>query len=85
MKSDDKTLKGKTGTLSDADITSQRVSRRSLLATLGLGASVAAAAVLGQTTPSEARRVCDSNSYDRCFDVTDRDPYDRAGDPYDTR
>jgi hypothetical protein len=34
-------------TLSDADISSQRVTRRSLLGTLGLGASVAAAATFG--------------------------------------
>lgn len=34
-------------TLSDADITSQRVTRRSLLGTLGLGAGVAAAAAFG--------------------------------------
>lgn len=49
VKSDDKTLKDKPGTLGDGDISSQRVSRRSLLTTLGLGAGVAAATVAGAT------------------------------------
>ena len=42
-------------TLSDADIGSERVvSRRSLLGVLGLGASVAAGAMLGTTTSAPA-------------------------------
>jgi hypothetical protein len=47
-------MDGKTHTLSDADITSARaVTRRSLLAALGLGAGLAAAAVAhAQSTPA---------------------------------
>jgi hypothetical protein len=78
-------LKGDPTTLSDADISSQRkLSRRSLLATLGIGAGVAAAAAFGSTTSVEARdrdtpsrpRFCDRDvtpdgrAYDRtrCWD-----------------
>ena len=42
-------------TLSDADISSERnVSRRSVLGTLGIGTSVAAAAVFGTTSSAKA-------------------------------
>jgi hypothetical protein len=41
-------------TLSDADITSQRVTRRSLLGALGLGAGVAAAATFGVAETAHA-------------------------------
>lgn len=59
MTSDDgKKLDGKRGTLTDADISSQRVSRRSLLGTLGIGAGVAVASVVG-ATPAEAQRRSD--------------------------
>ena len=40
--------------LSDAEIASARVTRRSLLGTLGLGAGVGAAAVFGATSPAHA-------------------------------
>jgi hypothetical protein len=40
--------------LSDAEIASARVTRRSLLGTLGLGAGIAAAAALGATSPAHA-------------------------------
>ncbi len=60
MTSDDgKKLDGKRGTLTDADISSQRVSRRSLLGTLGIGAGVAVASVVG-ATPAEAQRRSDA-------------------------
>jgi hypothetical protein len=66
------TDKGKVLTLSDADISSQRsVSRRSLLGTLGLGAGVAAAAVIGAVRPAEAR-----SDRRRCW--RDNDRGDRA-------
>jgi hypothetical protein len=81
MKDEDKPT-----TLSDTEISTQHnVSRRSLLSSIGIGTGVVAAAVFGAVKPAEARRVCDSNRGDRCFDVTDRDPYDRAGDRYDRR
>lgn len=41
-------------TLSDADITSRRVTRRTLLGALGLGAGVATAATLGVTDVANA-------------------------------
>lgn len=41
-------------TLSDADITSRRVTRRTLLGALGLGAGVATAATLGVTDIASA-------------------------------
>jgi hypothetical protein len=85
VKSDDKSLKDKKGTLTDADISSQRVTRRSLLASLGIGAGVAAATVIGATKPAQARRVCDRDPGDNCFDVSDNDPGDPAQDPYDSR
>jgi hypothetical protein len=73
-------------TLSDSEISTERnVSRRSLLGAIGIGTGMFAAAIFGGTNSAEARRVCDSNSYDRCFDVTDRDPYDGGGNPYDRR
>jgi hypothetical protein len=73
-------------TLSDSDISAERnVNRRSLLGAIGIGTGVFAAAIFGGTNSAEARRVCDSNAYDRCFDVTDSDPNDRAGDRYDRR
>ena len=43
-----------TATLSEEDISSKRVSRRSLLGTIGIGAGVAAAAVFGATAPAAA-------------------------------
>lgn len=49
MKSKDKTV-----TLTDSDISSERMNRRSILGTLGLGAGAAAAAVLGGTTAAMA-------------------------------
>jgi hypothetical protein len=77
---------GKPVTLSDSEISTEpNVSRRSLLGAIGIGTGVFAAAIFGGTNNAEARRVCDSNSYDRCFDVTDSDPYDAAGDRYDRR
>ena len=73
-------------TLSDSEISTERnVSRRSLLGAIGIGTGVFAAAIFGGTNAAEARRVCDSNPYDRCFDVTDSDPYDPAGDRHDRR
>lgn len=73
-------------TLSDSDISTERnVSRRSLLGAIGIGTGVFAAALFGGVNAAEARRVCDSDPYDRCFDVTDSDPYDRGSDPYDRR
>jgi len=41
-------------TLSEEDISSKSVSRRSLLGSLGVGAGVAAAAVFGATSPAQA-------------------------------
>jgi hypothetical protein len=77
---------GKRTTLSDSEISTQpNISRRSLLRTIGIGTGVAAATIFGAVNSAEARRVCDYNSYDRCFDVTDSDPGDRASDPYDRR
>jgi hypothetical protein len=76
----------KPATLSDSEISTERnVSRRSLLGAIGIGTGVFAAAIFGGTNSAEARRVCDRDPYDRCFDVTDADPYDAAGDPYDRR
>jgi hypothetical protein len=73
-------------TLSDSEISTQHnVSRRSLLSAIGIGSGVIVATMIGAVKPAEARRVCDYNSYDRCFDVTDSDPRDRGGDPYDRR
>jgi hypothetical protein len=73
-------------TLSDSEISTERnVSRRSLLGAIGIGTGVLAAAIFGGTRTAEARRVCDRDPYDRCFDTTDSDPYDAAGDPYDRR
>jgi hypothetical protein len=43
-----------TATLLESDISSKRVSRRSLLGTLGIGAGVAAVAAFGASTPAEA-------------------------------
>jgi hypothetical protein len=76
----------KPATLSDSDISTERnVSRRSLLGAIGIGTGVFAAALFGGVNAAEARRICDSDPYDRCFDVTDADPYDPAGDRYDRR
>jgi hypothetical protein len=76
----------KPATLSDSEITTEpNVSRRSLLGAIGIGTGVFAAAIFGGTNNAEARRVCDSNPYDRCYDRTDADPYDRAGDRHDRR
>jgi hypothetical protein len=73
-------------TLSDSEISSERnVSRRSLLGAIGIGTGVFAATIFGGTNSAEARRVCDRNAYDRCFDTTDSDPRDGAGDRYDRR
>lgn len=82
MKSDDKTLNDKPGTLTDADISSQRVSRRSLLTTLGIGAGVAAGAVVGAT--SAHAREADQAGFGRtcgpgCSDSDN--PNSRWGDP----
>src|SRR5262249_52320396 len=58
--------------LSDADITSKAfVSRRSLLGALGIGAGVAATAVLGSVTPALADRA-------KTTRYRDRDPSDGA-------
>lgn len=43
-----------TRTLSENDISSERVTRRSLLGALGIGAGVAAAAVIGTVAPARA-------------------------------
>lgn len=76
----------KPATLSDSEISTERnVSRRSLLGAIGIGTGVFAAAIFGGTNSAEARRVCDRDPYDRCFDVTDSDPYDPGGNPYDRR
>jgi hypothetical protein len=74
--------KSKTASLSDADISSERVSRRSMLGTLGIGAGVAAAAVLGTTTPAKAsdRARCSW----RCGSTTDADS-GRYADPPNRR
>jgi hypothetical protein len=67
MSSKDKPL-----SLSDADISSERVlSRRSVLGTLGIGAGIAAAAVLGVTSSSVHAADNDSPSRPR---ICDRDP-----------
>ena len=74
--SDDKTLKSKTNTLSEGDVSSQRVSRRSLLGTLGIGAGVAAAAAVVVTTGAQAR-YSDPAGYGRCgLRTTRADPHD---------
>ncbi len=67
-------------TLSDADILSHRsVNRRSLLGTLGVGVTVAVAAVLGGTVPSEAGK-----RRRRRTTFFDRDPWDWVRDTCDT-
>jgi hypothetical protein len=73
MKSQDKPK-----TLSDSDISSHRkVSRRSLLGTLGLGAGIATAAVVGAVSSAQART--DTRRCYRDNDVTpDGRPYDRV-------
>lgn len=72
--------KGKPFTLTDADISSKpNVSRRAMLGTLGIGAGVAAAALLGAVTPAEAQR--------RCRDTDPDDPCSyrrRYSDPHDS-
>jgi hypothetical protein len=66
-------------TLTDADISSQRrVTRRSLLGTLGIGAGVGAAAVFGGTT-SVAARGDPPGRGTRCTTDTDTSPRDPAG------
>ena len=83
VKSDDRTLNDKPATLTEADISSQRVNRRSMLASLGIGAGVAAGAVLAATSVAHAREA-DSAGYGRsCGNgCSDRDPYpSRYGDP----
>jgi hypothetical protein len=73
-------------TLSDSEISTERnVSRRSLLGAIGIGTGVFATMIFGGTNSAEARRICDRDPYDRCFDVTDSDPFDPAGDGYDRR
>ena len=81
MTADDKPLKGQGVTLTEADIASQRVSRRSLLTTLGLGAGVAAATVVGATR-SQAYHTRDSPDWGRhcqpicCTQADPNDPHD---------
>jgi len=78
--------KKKPVTLTDDEILSKRViTRRSLLGTLGIGASIATVAVLGSTTPALADRV-------KTRRWRDGDPGDRAttrefrdGDPLSDR
>jgi hypothetical protein len=53
--SDDKTLKAGPRTRGDAGISSQRISRLSLLATLGIGACVAASVAAGLGSPANAQ------------------------------
>jgi hypothetical protein len=82
VKSDDKTLNDKPATLSEADISSQRVSRRSMLASLGIGAGVAAGAVVAGTSVAHARSA-DRAGYGRSCGsgCSDGDPYpSRYGD-----
>jgi hypothetical protein len=77
--SEDKTLKPKPKTLGEGDVSSQRVTRRSLLGTLGIGAGVAAAAAVVATTGAEAQRYSDPAGYGRCgLRSTRADPYDRG-------
>ena len=83
MKSDDKNLTDKPATLSEADISSQRVSRRSMLASLGIGAGVAAGAIVAATSVAHAR-YADNAGYGRscgpgCSDSDN--PNTRGGDP----
>jgi hypothetical protein len=78
VKSDREMLVSKLGTLADADISSRRVSRRSLLATFGLGAGVAVAAVLG-ATPVEAQSDGGGRGRRCAPPCTDAAPSDRAG------
>ena len=83
MKSDDKGLNHKPATLSEADISSQRVNRRALLASLGIGAGVAAGAVAAATSVAHARQ-SDRGGYGRSCGpgCSDGDPYPSAyGDP----
>jgi hypothetical protein len=83
VKSDDKNLTDKPATLSEADISSQRVSRRSMLASLGIGAGVAAGAIVAATSVAHARE-SDGGGYGRscgngCSDSDN--PNSRYGDP----
>jgi hypothetical protein len=83
VKSDDKNLSDKPATLTEADISSQRLSRRSLLASLGIGAGVAAGAVVATTSVAQAQ-VSDPAGWGRsCGNgCSDGDPYpSRYGDP----
>jgi hypothetical protein len=82
VKSDDKTLNDKPVTLTEADISSQRVNRRAMLASLGIGAGVAAGAVLAATSVAHAREA-DREGFGRsCATCSDRDPYPSSwGDP----
>jgi hypothetical protein len=79
--SDEETLKSNPGTLRESDISSDRVSRRSLLTTLGIGAGVAAAAAVVGATEASAG---DQAGGGRCgLRRTYADPYDsgRNADP----
>jgi hypothetical protein len=81
VKSDDKDLNDKPATLSEADISSQRVSRRSMLASLGIGAGVAAGAVVAGTSVAHAR-YADEPGWGRSCGTgcSDEDP-SSSGDP----
>lgn len=83
MKSDDKNLTDKPATLSEADISSQRVSRRSMLASLGIGAGVAAGAVVAGTSVAHARSSDRAGFGRSCGNgCSDGDPYPSSwGDP----
>jgi len=59
--------------LSDDEISTTRVSRRSLLGALGIGAGLAAAAAFGASTPAQA---ADARGRGRRCRYRDRDPGD---------
>ncbi len=79
MTSDDKNLTDKRATLTEADISSQRISRRSLLASLGIGAGVAAGAVVATTSLAQAQQ-SDPEAFGRSCGpgCSDGDPWPSA-------
>ena len=74
----DETKKDPVKTLSDADIVSTKLTRRSLLAQTGLALGLAGAAVVAASTRSQAQAV-DADAADP--DVGDPDSDDDVSDP----